>query len=273
MQHNKSVFGIDRLVLTNVCGIDTSQIKPMRNKVTIQNGKKRMDLHPKREYLNIRSKWSPDGDVYQRGCDICSMCSSQILSSDWRSIADASTCYSSETTCDTSNAEHVSSESSHCEFSCSGCSTYSYSYFTQSSLCSSNTSLDDYSSLYRDHSTSDDTYRYVEDLRRMYSMVTDSSYRFDCDCSESDCHHVLLGPEFSDLVSLVEQKNKQIDPIDAFRNIQKWLLSLSDGKNGDRNGENNKKKKREDYRLLNIDTYSVIRYVIIYVILYFLGLL
>lgn len=236
MNHNGAEVNrmrdIDGYILTRVCGIDESNIRVIRHIEKRQN-----KTNSKREYLKMHSNNSNNShesferslhNSYHKGYDVCSECKEHILTSDWESIVDT--------------YKHTNDS-----LSCS------------SSICrkcrASNEDYDhDYDSLY--------SYKQIERLRDLYSSSTlhsDHSYNHPkkgCECSESDCHHVLLGSEFSDLSSLIEQKKNQKTIGDLIKSMRDWVIS----------GKDNKTK-------INVlDSTSVIRYILIYIVLYFLRL-
>ena len=235
MNHNgaelKHIHNIDRYILTRVCGIDESNIRVIRHIEKRQN-----KTNSKREYLKMHSNNSSDTlksfessfhNSYHRGYDVCSECKEHILTSDWESIVDT--------------YKH-NNDSPSCSNSISICRK-----------CRVSNEDFDYDSLY--------SYKQIERLRDLYSSTLHSDHSCNhiekgCACSESDCHHVLLGSEFSDLSSLIEKKKNQQTIGDLIKNIRNWIIT----------GKDNKTK-------INIlDSTSVIRYILIYIVLYFLRL-
>lgn len=296
---------IDKDVLTKVCGVNRSNIKLMRHELrdkTNYDCKSRyVDCkdNSKHEYLKKYCvPECPEYYDYLEGHDICSKCDKVILSSDWESIArasnDMSSCIFSNCSnhslcsipcsipCSPSDSSSRSLTDSDSSWSSSKYSSSKYSYYPYCSdyisSCKSQKSqrpqrphrpnrpycvdcakksdtdhsdFSEYPSLYMKYTDDmSDTCKYVERLRKLYELSIDTDCNGGCNCSESECHHVLLGSEFSDIASLLDRQKDQKSFNDI---VREWMSNIDTNKN---------------YPVLDLT--SIIRYLLIYVVFYFL---
>lgn len=288
---------IDKDVLTKVCGVNRSNIKLMRrglrDKTNYDCKNRYVDCkdNSKHEYLKKYCvPECPEYYDYLEGHDICSKCDKVILSSDWESIArasnDMSSCVfsncSNHSLCSIPNSPPSSLTDSDSNWSSSKYSSSKYSYYPYysdyTSSCkpqrlrrpqrpqrphrpnrpccvdcakNSDDGYSEYPSLYMKYTDDmSDTCRYVERLRKLYELSIDTDNNGGCNCSESECHHVLLGSEFSDIASLLDRQKDQKSFNDIFR---EWMSDNDTNKN---------------YPALDLT--SIIRYLLIYVVFYFL---